>query len=229
MEETVKERIEKAYKILYMEGLAEDTFRGHITARTSPEGIYIKTWGKGFGEVTARDLLCVDSNGKVLAGEGRVHSEIPLHLEIYHSRLDVLAVVHVHPYHSVLLSSVFEGELKVIGQNGIHFWDGIPFYESAQLINNEELGKKLAQILGNKQIVLMRNHGIVTVGKSLEEAVILAIDFEKAAKEHLMVSRFEKVHVIPKEIAERMRPKLFSEEQYKTMWDFYCRKLEGST
>lgn len=226
MKETAKDKIEKAYRILYMEGLAEDTFRGHITVRSSDGSIYIKTWGKGFGEVTVGDLLCMDTDGKLLAGVGRLHSETPLHLEIYRKRSDIFSVVHVHPVFSVLLSSVFDGELKVIGQNGIHFWDGIPFYESPELINNEESGKKLAKILGDKQIVLMRNHGIVTVGKSLEEAVILAIDFEKAAKDHLMVSFFEKVRVIPREIAERMRSRLFSEEQYKTMWEFYSRKLE---
>lgn len=225
MDEELKIKLEKAYKILHMEGLAEDTIRGHITARSEDNRIFIKPWGMGFEEVTTQDLLCVDLEGNLLEKKGRLHSELPLHLEIYRRRKDLFSIVHVHPYYSVMISSVFDGRMKIVSQNGMHFVEGIPFYESAELINLKEQGAELAQIMGDKFVVLMRNHGIVTAGRSIEEAAILAIDFEKAAREHLMVLSFNKATEVPVDIAAKMNAKIFNQDQYRMMWSFYSREL----
>ncbi len=226
MNEELKNKLEKAYKILYLEGLAEDTSRGHITLRTEDNKIYIKPWGIGFEEVKAENLLCLDSEGKLLEGKGRVHSEIPIHVEIYRKRKDIFSVVHVHPFHTILLSAVFTGAMKIIGHCGMHFVGKVPFYHSLNLIRSKEQAVELAQVMGDKLYVLMKNHGIVTAGRTLEEAIIVAIDFEKAAKDHLMISSFEKVTEVPPDLAEMMKTKLFIPEQYKMMWDYYCRKVD---
>ncbi|MFB3884263.1 MAG: class II aldolase/adducin family protein [Thermodesulfobacteriota bacterium] len=226
MDEELKIRLEKAYKILSMEGLAEDTSRGHITLRTGDNRIYIKPWGIGFEEVTAESLLCLDSEGKLLEGKGKVHSEIPIHVEIFRKRRDVFSVVHVHPYHTILLSAVFNGTIKIIGHSGMHFMGKIPFYDSLDLIRSKEQAIELAKVMGDRSFVLMKNHGIVTAGRTLEEAIITAIDFEKAAKDHLTISSFKKVTEVPADLAEMMSKKLFIPEQYKMMWDYYCRKVE---
>lgn len=225
MHEELKIKLEEAYRILYMEGLAEDTIRGHITAKSDDHRIYIKPWGMGFEDVTAQDLLCVDIDGNLLERKGRLHSELPIHLEIYRKRKDLFSIIHVHPFHTVMFSSVFEGNMKIVGQNGMHFAEGIPFYESAELINLKEQGAELARLIGDGFVILMRNHGIVTAGRSIEEAAILAIDFEKAAREHLMVSPFKKVTEVPVDIATKMNAKLFNLDQYRMMWEFYLRKL----
>jgi len=225
MHEDLKMKLVKAHKILYMEGLAEDTTRGHITVRSYDNRIYIKPWGMGFEEVTAQDILGLDLDGNLLEGEGRVHSELPLHLEIYRERKDAFSIAHVHPHYSIILSSVFNGKMNIISQNGIHFVNGISFYKSAELINSKKCGMELAQALGDRSLVLMRNHGIVTVGRTIEEAVVVAIDFEKAANEHLEASWFETPTDVPTEIAEKMNAKIYSPEQYQMLWAYYCRKL----
>lgn len=226
MNEELKNKLETAYKILYMENLAEDTSRGHITLRSEDNKIYIKPWGIGFEEVTAENLLCLDSEGKLLEGKGRVHSEIPIHVEIYRMRKDIFSVVHVHPFHSILLSSIFNGSIKIVGHSGMHFVGKVPFYDSLDLIRSKEQAVELARVMGDKLYVLMKNHGIITAGRTLEEAIILAIDFEKAAKEHLIISLFEKATEVPSEQAGMMNAKIFIPEQYKMMWDFYCRKVD---
>jgi L-fuculose-phosphate aldolase len=164
--------------------------------------------------------------GKLLEGKGRVHSELPIHAEIYRRRKDIVSVIHVHPLHCVLLSSVFDGRLNIVGHSGMHFSGGIPFYDSLDLVRTKEQGIALAETMGDKLFVLMKNHGIVTAGRSLEEAVILAIDFEAAAKEHLMISHFQNLRQVPGEIAQKMAAKLFIPEQLQMMWDFYCRRAE---
>lgn len=191
MHNALKRKLAQAYQVLHMEGLAEDTIRGHITARNEDNRIYIKPWALGFEEVTAQKLLGVDPGGNLVEGKGRLHAELAIHLGIYRKREDIFSVVHVHPLFSVILSSLFDGRLRIIGQNGMHFGGGIPFYQSEDLIRSKPQGTALARAMGDKSVLLMRNHGIVTAGRSLEEAVILAIDFEKAAREHLLASSLE--------------------------------------
>src|SRR4030042_2726967 len=66
MHEVLKKKLEQAYHVLHMEGLAEDTIRGPITTRTDDNRVYIKPWPSGFEEVTAEDLVCVDLDGDLL-------------------------------------------------------------------------------------------------------------------------------------------------------------------
>jgi L-fuculose-phosphate aldolase len=80
--EVLKKKLEYAHRILHMEGLAEDSSRGHITARGSDGRFYIKPWGVGFEDVMAEDFQGLDLDMNLLEGKGRVHSELILHLEI---------------------------------------------------------------------------------------------------------------------------------------------------
>lgn len=226
MNEELKKKLELAHKIAYMEGLAKDETRGHITVKDQDNRIYIKPWGVGFEEVTANDLLCVDLDGNLLDGQGRLHSELPIHLEIYRRRKDVSSVFHVHPQYSVILSSIFRERIKIISQHGIEFAGKIPIYESPELINFKKQGEELAKKLGDRPLLLMRNHGIVTVGRTIEEALIRAIHFEKLAIENLIISLFGKAVEISPKIAEKMGKKVYSQEQQNMFWEYYCRKLE---
>jgi len=226
MNEDLKHKLEQAHKILFMEGLAEDTTRGHLTVKTENHIVYIKPWGMGFEEVKAQEFLGVDLDGNFVDGAGRLHSELILHLEIYRQRKDVFSISHVHPFYAILLSSVFGGKMARISQHGVHFVKGISFYEFPQLINSKQQAEHLAQTLGDRSAVLMKNHGIVTVGGTIEEAVILTIDFEKAAKEHLLSSLFGGAAEISAEVAEKMNAKIHSMDQYRMLWSYYCRKLE---
>ena len=97
MNEALRTKLEQAHRIMHMEGLAEDASRGHITARGENGRFYVKPWGIGFEDVTAQDFHGLDIDGNLLEGEGRVHSEVVLHLEIYRKRPDVFSVAHVHP------------------------------------------------------------------------------------------------------------------------------------
>jgi L-fuculose-phosphate aldolase len=225
LNEELKVKLEQAHRVLYMEGLAEDTTRGHITVRSADQRIYLKPWGMGFEEVTVEDFIGVDPEGNLVEGEGRLHSELILHLEIYRRRNDVFSITHLHPYHCVILSSVFKGRMKRISQHGLHFLKGVPFYESAGLIHSKEQAQHLAETLGDQSAVLMRNHGFVTAGRTIEEAVIVAIDFEKAAKEHLMTSSFGEPTEIPTDVATKMAARIYSPEQFDMLWGYYCRKL----
>jgi L-fuculose-phosphate aldolase len=209
-----------------MEGLAEDASRGHITARSEDGRVYIKPWGVGFEDVTAQEFQGLDLDMNLLEGEGRVHSELHLHVEIYRRRPEVHSIAHVHPFYSILLSSVFKGKIHVLSQHGVHFAGKIPFHQSAELVTSKKLGENLARILGDRPVVVMKNHGITVVGKSIEEAVILSMHFEKAAKDHLLATTFGKPSGIPVAMAKKLSANNYSPAQLKMIWDYYCKKFD---
>ncbi len=226
MNDELKSKLEQAHKIVHMEGLAEDASRGHITARDAEGRIYIKPWGVGFPEVRAEDFQGLDLEGNLVEGKGRTHSELVLHREIYRRRKDVFSVIHVHPYYSILLSAVFKGKISVISQHGVRFIGKIPFFKSAALIQAKEAAEKLANILGGEPLVLMKNHGITVAGTSIEEAVILAIHFEQAAKDHLLANLFGKPSGMPLAEAKKISANNYTPSQYQMIWDFYWRKFQ---
>ena len=227
MNEELRIKLKQAHRIAHMEGLAEDASRGHITVRSEDGRIYVKPWGVGFEEVRAQDFQGLDLDGNLLEGEGRIHSELTLHLEVYRKRKDVSSVVHVHPYYSILLSSVFKGKLTIIGQHGVRFTGKIPFYTSPELIHSKKQGEKLAQSLGDRPVVLMKNHGITAAGASVEEAVILAIHFEQAAKDHLLANSFGKPSGMPGAVARKLSANNYAPSQYQMLWNYYWKKFKA--
>ena len=228
MNEELKNRLEQAHRILHMEGLAEDASRGHITAKSEAGLIYVKPWGMGFQDVRAGDLQGVDGEGRLMEGRGRIHSELVLHLEIYRQRPDVQSVIHVHPCYAVLLSSVFTGKIKTISQQGVRFTGEIPFFTSAALIQSREQAEHLARTRGSQSVVLMKNHGITVAGESVEEAVILAIHFEQAAKDHLLASLFGKPSGMLLAEAKKISANNYTPTQYQMIWDYYWQKFKTS-
>ncbi|MHB8092733.1 MAG: class II aldolase/adducin family protein [Syntrophales bacterium] len=225
MNEELRFKLEQAHRIAYMEGLAEDASRGHITAKTADGRIYIKPWGVGFEEVKAEDFQGVDLDGNLLEGKGRIHSELILHLEIYRKRKDVFSIVHVHPYNSILLSSVFRGKIRIISQHGARFTGKLPLYRSAGLIQSKEQGAELAETLAGAPIVLMKNHGITTVGNSVEEAVLLALHFEEAAKEHLQATLSGNPSGMPEAAAKKISANNYATAQLSMLWAYYWKKF----
>jgi len=227
MNKDLRIKLEQAHRILHMQGLAEDASRGHITARSEDGRIYIKPWGMGFEEVRAEDFQGVDLNGNLLEGKGRLHSELILHLEIYRKRKDASSIAHVHPYYSILLSSVFRGKISIVSQHGVRFTGGIPFYRSAELIQSKKQGEKLVRTLADQPVVLMKNHGITAVGKEIEEAAILAIHFEQAAKDHLLATLFGEPSGIPVAVAKKLSANNYTPSQNQMLWDYYWKKFKA--
>ena len=150
-----------------------------------------------------------------------------MHLEIYRKRKDVFSIAHVHPYYSILLSSVFKRKISIVSQHGVRFTGKIPFYTSAELIQSKNQGEKLAQTLGDRPVVLMKNHGITVVGKEIEEAGILAIHFEQAAKDHLLATLFGKPSGIPVTVARKLSANNYTPSQYQMLWDYHWKKFKA--
>ncbi len=177
----LREKLADAGRILESEGQG-DYCMGHVTLRTpeDPGRILMKAGGMGLEEMTPENIVTINIEGEKVAGTHQRHNEVFIHSEIMRVRPDIQSVVHTHAPFSVIFSSLGK-PLQPVGHPGSAFSDGLPvFSDTTDLIVTQELGKAVASCLGEHQALLLRNHGIVTAGRTLEEAIYLAIVLENA-------------------------------------------------
>lgn len=187
MTDALAEKLTQACKVLADDGQG-DLIWGHMTARTlsRPDRLLMKPAGIGLEEMAPGETIIVDLDGEQVAGARPRHVEVFIHTEIMRGRPEIQAVVHTHPPHAVAFGSLCR-PLLPIGHEGSLFCDGLPVFDrTSDLIVTPDLGTTVAACLGSSNALLLRNHGIVTVGRSIEEAVMTAVLLEKACKVQLL-------------------------------------------
>jgi L-fuculose-phosphate aldolase len=181
------DKLVKACKVLADDGQG-DLIWGHVTARAAarPDRLLMKPAGIGLEEMEREAAITVDLGGEQTSGTRPRHIEVFIHTEIMRSRPEIHAVVHTHPPHAVAFSSLCR-PLLPIGHEGSLFCDGLPVFDrTSDLIVTSDLGRAVAACLGEHKALLLRNHGIVTAGRTIEEAVMTAVLLEKACRVQLM-------------------------------------------
>ncbi len=164
-----------------------DLVWGHLSRRDPDgRGLWLKAAGYGYQEIIPERVVHIDRDGQLLGGEGRVHLEYPIHAEIMAARPDVGAVVHSHAEAAVTFAATGL-PLLPLGHEGTLFWppDIARFTATGDLIHTRELGERLAEALGDRNAVLLHQHGLVTVGPDVPTAVMTAIFLEKACRMQL--------------------------------------------
>jgi ribulose-5-phosphate 4-epimerase/fuculose-1-phosphate aldolase len=161
-----------------------DLVWGHVSAR-DPEGrgAWMKASTYGFEEVGVEQVILVDRDGHVVGGEGRRHAEYPLHTEVMAAREDVNSVVHTHAPEAVALGATGH-PLRPISHEATLF---VPpamarFTQTGDLILTPELGRDVAAALGDRNALLLVNHGILTVGPDVATAVMTAVLLARACR-----------------------------------------------
>ena len=188
MTDQLKTTLINAGKILFSEGQGDDIF-GHVTVRMPDDAghFFMKPHTYGLEEITMQNIITCNLDGEKTAGDAPRHLEVFIHSEILRARPDAQAVVHTHAPHAVAFSALGL-PLQPVGHEGSVFCDGLPvFDETTDLIVTQERGKAVAKSLGAHRAVLLQNHGLVTVGASIQEATMLAIHLERACKSQLLV------------------------------------------
>jgi len=178
------EKIALACRILADHGHAQ-TLAGQITVRADDASYWTTGFGAGFAESSVSNLVRVDHEMKVVEGKGMANPGVRFHLWIYERRRDLNSIVHTHPPHCSALGMIGE-PLAIAHMDSamffencalLEYWPGLPLY-------NEE-GRIISEALGDRRALLMVNHGMLTVGASLEEAMYLAVLMEHAARVQL--------------------------------------------
>lgn len=188
--EELKEKLVYGCKVLAFEGQS-DIIWGHVSCRLPGADTFLmKSAYLGLEEASAKNIITVDLEGNKIEGEAKLHSEVPMHSEIYKMHPRVNCVVHTHPSNAVAFSSLGK-ELLAVSHEACLFSSGLPVYsDTTDLISEKTRGYNLAKCLGDNNAILMRNHGIVTVGATVGEAVVTAIILEKACYMYLLAMQF---------------------------------------
>jgi L-fuculose-phosphate aldolase len=187
MTEVLRRKLTNAGRILTSQDQG-DFVAGHVTVRLpdDPKRFLMKPATIGLDEMTPDNIITVDLDGKKVGGTMPRHNEVFIHSEVLRARSDIHAVVHTHAPHAVAFSSLGRELLPVNNEAG-YFYKKLPvFSETTDLIVSPERGQAVARCLGQHNAVLLRNHGIVTAGRSVEEAVWFALKLERACWVALM-------------------------------------------
>lgn len=232
-------KVATSCRILAMTGLVKE-ITGHVSARVpdSPNEMFIRCRGDdefGLPFTTPSAIRRVNLNG-MGDGLGTTHEkplELPIHGEILKARPDINCVIHAHPP-GVLLCGIAGVELRPVygayDPGGLALaLQGIPVFPSSVLISNEELGKRLADTLGDKGVCILRGHGIAVVGRTVEEATIRAIRLEALARITWQLSTKDSVPTISDEDAaafQQRSPAQALPRADEWVWRYYVKLLE---
>lgn len=172
---------------------------GHISLRVDDDRILIRCRGpqeRGLASTTADDIRLVTLDG-VGAVEGEladgygVPHEFPLHAEILRLRPDVSCVVHAHPREVVTADLAGLEIMPIVGAFDIPgaalARQGVPVYPRGVLIHDSDLGRDVARSLGDRSALVMRGHGLTTVGVTVAESVLRAAAVHQIATMSLQI------------------------------------------
>ena len=153
---------------------------GHASARIPATNTFLIPTRRSPGLAEASELLVIDTEGRIVSGDGEPNSEFWIHARLYAARPDVGGIVHAHPPACVCLTQIGEPHRVVHNQGGI-FADGVPEYSRIGLIRSRELGDLLAQAVGRGNSAMMRGHGITTAFPDVRAATVAACYLEESA------------------------------------------------
>lgn len=177
-----------AYRLIALEGM-DDGIYTHISARL-PDGpggekrFLLNPFGLRFDEVTAANLVTVDETGAVIDdpyGAGVNAAGFTIHSAVHMARHDAVCVLHTHTVAGVAVSSVKEGLLS-LNQWSAQFHDRIAYHAYEGIALDLAERERIVADLGEKQVMLLRNHGTLLLGRSVAEAVKLALNLERSCK-----------------------------------------------
>jgi ribulose-5-phosphate 4-epimerase/fuculose-1-phosphate aldolase len=188
--EYLKGRLTLAFRIFGKLGFDEGV-AGHITLRdpVDPHTFWVNPFGVAFSLIKKSDLILVDHTGKVVdGGPCRLLNTAAymIHSAIHKARPDVLCAAHSHSIHGRAFCTLGR-ELDITTQDSCAFYNDHVVYEQFNgVVLAEEEGHNIAQTLGNKKACILRNHGLLTVGQTIEAAIFWFCSLEKCCHAQLM-------------------------------------------
>ena len=199
-----KQRLAAAFRLFSRFGFDEGV-AGHITARDPerPDHFWVNPFGVHFGHIRVSDLILVNHEGEVVEGDRAVNAAaFAIHSQVHAARPDVVAAAHAHSLHGKSWSTLGR-LLDPITQDVCAFYgDHALFDDYTGVVLDVEEGKRLAHTLGDSKAVILRNHGLLTVGHSVDEAAWWFITMERSCQAQLLAEAAGTPVLIDKDMAE---------------------------
>jgi ribulose-5-phosphate 4-epimerase/fuculose-1-phosphate aldolase len=183
----IKQRMAAAFRLFDRFGFNEGV-AGHLTARDpeDPELFWVNPFGLSFGLIRASDLILCDHEGNVVEGDWPVNrAAFVIHSQVHRARPDVQAAAHTHSTYGRAFSSLGK-LLDPITQDSCAFYrDHTLFDDFTGVVVDLEEGKRIAHALGDAKACILRNHGLLTAGNTVDEAAWWFITMERTCQVQL--------------------------------------------
>jgi len=200
----LREEVVGAFRFLEEAGLNWG-YSGNISVRLPEGDLYLMTpSGLKKSRLRPEDLVVIDGSGRVVEGHLPPSTEYRMHLAVYEAREDVNAVVHAHPIYASALAAARLRLEPVLDELTVYLGGAVEVAEYAPP-GSEELARNVVRALGDRYAVLLANHGALTCGRSLEEAVDALVYLERAAKVYVLTLLLGGPKPIPPEALELER------------------------
>jgi L-fuculose-phosphate aldolase len=221
----VRQKMALSCRILAGEG-HESALAGQITARAGEPGTFwMLRFGLGFDEATASSLIRVDDQLRRVEGEGMPNPSNRFHLWIYRVRPDVNCIIHTHPPHVSALSMLGE-ELVAAHMDTSMFYDDCAFLRDwpGVPIGDEE-GELISKALGTKRAILLAHHGQLVACSTVEEAAVMSVFFERAARLQLMARAVGTIKPIKAELAREAHDYRLKPRPMGATFHYFARRV----
>lgn len=177
---------------------------GNVSARDPEKGlVVIKASGIRYEEMRPQHMVVVDMDGKVVEGDYKPSSDVYSHLYIYKHRPEVGGVVHTHSAYATAFAAVNRPIPVVLTAIADEFGGPIPCGGFA-LIGDDAIGKVVVESIGKSPAVLLKNHGVFTIGKDAKSAVKAAVMVEDNAKTVWLAMQIGTPDEIPQADVEKL-------------------------
>ncbi len=183
--EIVREQIQTIGGLMSAAGLVTGTW-GNISARVPDEPYYLITpSGIPYERIKKQDLVLVDGSGCVINSDRRPSSELKMHLSIYNAREDVAAIVHTHSTYACALAVAGKPLPPILEEMAQLVGGEVPVARYARAGTNS-LAAAAVEAMGQSNAVLLANHGLVGLGRDVNEAYQVCLVVEKAAHVYIL-------------------------------------------
>lgn len=162
---------------------------GHITARDPeyPDQFWVNPFGMYFGHIRVSDLILVNHKGEVVQGDRPVNAAaFAIHSQVHQARPDIVAAAHSHSIHGKAWSCLGR-LLDPLTQDACSFYeDHVVFEDYTGVVLDTSEGERIAEALGDRKAAILRNHGLLTVGQTVEAAAWWFIAMERSCQAQLL-------------------------------------------
>jgi ribulose-5-phosphate 4-epimerase/fuculose-1-phosphate aldolase len=225
-----KQRLAAGFRLFSRCGFDEGV-AGHITAR-DPEltdHFWVNPFGMHFSQIRVSDLILVNGEGRVVEGRRQVNvAAFAIHSQVHEARPDVVAAAHAHSVYGKSWSSLGR-LLDPLTQDACAFYDDHALLDDyTGVVLDVEEGRRIARTLGSGKAIILRNHGLLTAGQTVDEAVWWFITMERSCQAQLMAEAAGTPVKISPEMAALTRTQVGSPVagwfSFQPLWDRITRE-----
>lgn len=201
---------------------------GHVSVRVPGAEEFLINPGAGSDKsaLRAEDLLRVNFRGEKLEGKANLPLEVVMHTAIHRRWEDAGAIAHLHPPWATLFA-IARTPVRPVTLHGALFGGGVPVFEKAEFIITEAEGEALAEFRRDHRAILLRCHGTIIVGGSLEEVVFTSFTLEENAELQYRAASLGELDPMRPHEVEKVRSSPGQEVRWKKFWDYQVNRLKA--